>query len=76
MAETLAMQGAPREVRVGVIGAGWMGHVHARAFARLRHHSPELGVAPVVVAVADSIPGQLEDFSQRHGVSKTYADWR
>lgn len=76
MAETLAMEGAPREIRVGVIGAGWMGHVHARAFARLRHHSPELGVAPVVVAVADSIPGQVTDFAQRHGVSKTYADWR
>jgi predicted dehydrogenase len=63
-------------IRVGIIGAGWMGHVHARAFARLNHHFPDLGVRPQVVAVADSVPGQLADFAARHGVETRYADWR
>ena len=43
-----------KEVGVGIIGAGWMGHVHARAFARIRHHFPALGIAPRVVAVAQA----------------------
>ena len=64
------------EVRVGIIGAGWMGHVHARAYARLNHHFPDLGVTPVIAAVADSVPAQLEDFVARHGVPTAYADWR
>ena len=25
-------------LRVGIVGFGWMGQVHARAYARLRHH--------------------------------------
>ncbi len=66
----------PRELGVGIIGAGWMGHVHARSFARLNHHYADLGVRPTVVAVADSVPGQLADFAERHGVETAYADWR
>jgi predicted dehydrogenase len=65
----------PRAIGAGVIGAGWMGHVHARAYARLRHHYPELGVAPRVVAVSDPVPTQVEDFARRFGTSRSYPDW-
>jgi hypothetical protein len=27
-------------LRVGIVGWGWMGQVHARAYARLRQHYP------------------------------------
>lgn len=64
------------QVGVGIIGAGWMGHVHARSYARLRHHFPDLAVSPAVIAVADSVPGQVSDFVARHGVDTTYSDWR
>ncbi|GAB2929771.1 Gfo/Idh/MocA family oxidoreductase [Streptomyces mayteni] len=64
------------ELGVGVIGAGWMGHVHARAYARLPHHYPELGVRPRLVAVADPVPAQLDDFAARFAPARRYADWR
>ena len=35
-----------RTIGVGVIGAGWLGDVHARAWGRLRHHYPELALRP------------------------------
>lgn len=52
------MTGAQRTLGVGVIGAGWLGDVHARAWGRLRHHYADLGVTPQFVAVADSVPGR------------------
>ena len=64
------------QINVGVIGAGWMGHVHARAYSRMRHHFPSGGRTPVVIAVADSVPAQVDDFVARHGVETTYSDWR
>jgi predicted dehydrogenase len=67
---------ALRGIGVGVIGAGWMGQVHARAYARLRHHYPDLPVAPRLVAVADAVPAQLTDFTRRYGTVRGYADWR
>jgi predicted dehydrogenase len=61
-------------LKVGIIGAGWMGHVHARAYQRLAQHWPDLAVRPELVAVADSSASAAETFAQAHGVA-TYADW-
>ena len=30
---------------VAVVGFGWMGHVHTRAYARVLHHFPQLAIA-------------------------------
>jgi predicted dehydrogenase len=62
-------------LKVGIIGAGWMGHVHARAYQRLAQHWPELAVRPELVAVADSSAAAAETFARAHGTG-TYADWR
>ncbi|MFL6051548.1 MAG: Gfo/Idh/MocA family protein [Actinoallomurus sp.] len=64
-----------RVVGVGVIGAGWMGHVHARAYARLPHHYPDLGIRARLVAVADTVPAQAEDFAARYAPDRVHADW-
>lgn len=61
---------------VGVIGAGWMGQVHARSAARLRHHYPDLPVAPSVVAVADTLADHVAAFRAQHGPVRSYPDWR
>jgi predicted dehydrogenase len=76
MDEQVPRNVTPAAVGVGVIGAGWMGHAHARAYARLRHHYPELGVAPRLVAVSDTVPAQAADFARRYGTRRSYADWR
>jgi predicted dehydrogenase len=65
-----------RTIGVGVIGAGWLGDVHARAWARLRHHYPELGVQPVFAAVSDTVPAALAAARRKHGFATTYDDWR
>ena len=62
-------------LKVGIIGAGWMGHVHARAYQRLAQHWPDLPVRPELVAVADSSASAADSFARAHAVA-TYADWR
>jgi predicted dehydrogenase len=63
------------ELRVGVIGFGWMGRLHSRAWARLPSHYPELSVRPTLVAVADSAGDALEGSVRAHGFTELHADW-
>lgn len=63
-------------LKVGIIGAGWMGHVHARAYQRLAQHWPDLALRPELVAVAEPSSAAAEDFARAHAVPTTYADWR
>src|SRR5918998_586657 len=69
------LHGEPQPLRVGIVGFGWMGQVHARAYARLRQHydSP---LAPILVAVADNASDtRLAEAVAAYGFSATYADW-
>ena len=44
---------ADREIGVAVVGFGWMGQVHTRAWARLAHNFPDAPLRARLVAVAD-----------------------
>lgn len=62
------------EIGVAVIGMGWMGQVHARSYARVPHHYPDLPV-PHLIAVADVVPAN-RDAARRYGPQDRYDDWR
>src|SRR4051812_35825092 len=64
------------QVGVGVIGFGWMGAVHARAYSRVRHHFATLPVAPALVVVADDVPGRAAEAAERFGFARGVPDWR
>src|SRR3954452_17525566 len=61
-------------IGVGVVGFGWMGRVHAQAYARVRHHYPD---APPIalVTVADDVPGRAVDAAGRYGFEGATLDW-
>lgn len=42
------------ELRVGVVGLGWMGQVHSRSLTRLIQHYPDSPLHPRLVSVADT----------------------
>ena len=64
-------------LRVGVIGFGWMGRVHATAYTRLAQHYPDLGVSPELVAVADNASDdRLAAAARAFGFRDVHADWR
>jgi predicted dehydrogenase len=60
---------------VAVVGFGWMGQVHARSYARVRHHFPDLALAPRPVLVIDAEPARLDDAIDRYGFESGSADW-
>ena len=68
---------AVHELRVGIVGLGWMGQVHARALSRLTQHYPEVPLRPRLVAGADTagddrLRRSVEAFSIEH----VFSDWR
>jgi predicted dehydrogenase len=63
-------------LRVGVVGLGWMGQVHARAWTRLLQHYPDTPRRPELVAVADPSAEALHRAEAAFGDLATYADWR
>jgi predicted dehydrogenase len=64
-----------REVGVAVVGFGWMGQVHARAWARLTHHFPDVALRPRFVAVADTDADRRREARDVYGFAHTVADW-
>jgi predicted dehydrogenase len=65
-----------RPLGVAVVGFGWMGRVHAQAYSRVRHHYPDLGLRPELVAVADEVPGRAEAAAEQFGFATALRDWR
>ncbi|MFI1995944.1 Gfo/Idh/MocA family protein [Actinoplanes sp. NPDC020271] len=62
-------------IGVAVVGFGWMGRVHTQAYARARHHYPDLPV-PELVTVADDVPGRAAEAAARFGFAGAATDWR
>jgi predicted dehydrogenase len=60
---------------IGVVGFGWMGRVHTQAYARVRHHYPAVA-RPVLVAVADDVPGRAEGAAAQFGFATATREWR
>jgi predicted dehydrogenase len=60
---------------VGIIGFGWMGRVHAQAYARVRHHYPLLERFPELVAIADDVPGRADEAARQFGARKAETAW-
>lgn len=57
-------------VRVGLVGAGFVGNIHARAYRRIR--DLDLDIAAVVAVPLE----QAEQLAQRYGVARAYDDYR
>ncbi len=66
-----------RPLRVGIVGLGWMGQVHARAYSRLRQHYLDLPVLTELVAVADNADdARLARAVAAFGFTDVHLDWR
>jgi predicted dehydrogenase len=64
------------EIGIGVIGFGWMGQAHSRAYRDIPVYYPESGLKPRLAAVADNVPARLELAKTNFGFASTTPDWR
>lgn len=65
-----------QRIGVAVIGFGWMGRVHTRAYGRVLHHYPKLPLAPELVAVADAEVARAIEATDQYGFARSTANWR
>lgn len=65
-----------KEIGIGLVGAGWMGTVHSRAYRAVPDKFPELGVRPRLVGVADTNGDNARGLASRLGYSYTTDDYR
>ena len=64
------------ELRVGLIGCGFMGRAHSNAYNRVPNFFPELKYKPVLQAACDYNPETATAFAEQWGYASTETDWR
>ncbi len=65
-----------REIGIGVIGMGWMGQAHSRAYLQVPLRFPQGGVKPRLVICSDSVPERAKQAQETLGFAKSTTDWR
>ncbi|MFV0253315.1 MAG: Gfo/Idh/MocA family protein [Beutenbergiaceae bacterium] len=65
---------AARVLRVGLVGVGWMGRLHSKAYSLLPFHYPDLGVEVRLVHAADPLAEHQRQATQELGYDRTGTD--
>ncbi len=64
------------ELGIGVIGMGWMGQVHARAYSLVRQRFPDAELAARLVICADNVAERAESAKTLLGFERATARWQ
>jgi predicted dehydrogenase len=65
-----------KKIGIGIIGMGWMGHVHARSYRMVPDRFIEEGIDPLLVVCADADESRARASQERFGFGKYVTDWR
>lgn len=64
------------EIRIGVVGAGWMAKAHSTAFRNVPMLFGTEPAVPVLETIADIDPDRARDAAETLGFSRWTADWK
>ena len=65
-----------KELRIGLIGCGFMGRTHSNAYNRIRNFFPELSYVPVLKAVCARSEDKVKAFADQWGYEFYETDWK
>jgi predicted dehydrogenase len=65
-----------RVIGIGVIGMGWMGFVHSRAYRMIADRFHEDGIRPRLVICADEFEARAREAQDRLGFEECTTDWK
>ncbi len=65
-----------KTIGVGVVGFGWMGQAHSRAYRSIPVYFADTGLEPKLVAVADNVPERVDLAVDNFGFADGTEDWR
>lgn len=63
-------------IGIGVIGMGWMGNVHTRAYRQAADRFPESNLQPHLVICADEVASRSDEARLRFGFERSTTRWR
>jgi len=64
------------QIGIGVIGMGWMGNVHSRAYRQIPDRFHDQGIEPRLVVCADADGARADGARRRFGFARATDDWR
>ena len=62
-------------IGIGVVGFGWMGQAHSRAYRDIPVYFADSGIEPELVAVADPVPDRIDLAQKNFGFASGALDW-
>lgn len=65
-----------KELRIGLIGCGFMGRTHSNGYNRIKNFFPDLDYVPVLKAVCSRNAEKASAFAQQWGYESFETDWR
>jgi predicted dehydrogenase len=63
-------------IGIGIIGMGWMGAAHSRAYRNLPDRFYDSGIRPRLVICADEVEARARQAQEIHGFGEATTDWR
>src|SRR5689334_3201442 len=67
---------AKKELRIGLIGTGFMGRTHSNGYNRVDNFFPELSYSPVLKVVCSRNENKVRAFAEQWGYESVATDWR
>lgn len=67
---------AKKELRIGLIGGGFMGRTHSNGYKRVSDFFPDLAYKPVLKAVCTRREDKVRAFAEQWGYESYETDWR
>ena len=67
---------AAREIRIGLLGCGFMGKCHTNAYKKIPYIYAAAGVKPRLALLCDAKPGLAEQEAARYGYEAFCTDWK
>lgn len=65
-----------KQIRIGLIGTGFMGRTHSNGYNRLQNFFPELQCTPVLQAVCSRNETSVKAFAAQWGYASYETDWK
>jgi predicted dehydrogenase len=65
-----------KELRIGLIGCGFMGRTHSNGYKRVCDFFPELDYRPVLKAVCSRSKDKVQAFAEQWGYESFETDWK
>ena len=67
---------AKKEIRIGLIGCGFMGRTHSNGYNRVSNFFPELAYHPVLKAACSRSEEKAKAFAEQWGYESFETDWK